>query len=359
MSTQLFPIKDYDQSDIRKQTKQQAENEVSWYMKEVISSQLESIKDTLIACVKNLDETNEIQYKLPLSSHKSEILKGTVTRENFKITALHIVICCTNLNGGKRMEFKLKPSKCLIIRQLLDCHDAMENAISNIDKIIANSKDGNNADLFVRYMDQTCSHVDLARQSLSSPDSAYIFPSYRVQGISFEPPLPKTIALDFLVNEGELTVDFKNLILVDKKPWNVIMDKTNRLSFADIVRRAISKQHGVPVNKTLSDEYNKYLKWREDHPEHEHEESSLGNTFKNMFTFNSDPSLSTLIKTSNMYLEQSVTFLDDDNNPYVVQVGEKCEVITSDPVLLSICVKLESLEKTLHRIKENLSNIYI
>ncbi|KAG0678859.1 hypothetical protein C6P40_000240 [Pichia californica] len=359
MSTQIFPLEKHSTQELQDLTKKQAENEVSWYMREVTSSQLESIKDTLITCVKNLDETNDTQYKLPLSSHKSEILKGTVTRQNFKITGLHIVICSKHLNGGKKIEFQLKPSKYIIIRQLLDCHDAMENAISNLDKIVENSKVANSADLFVRYMNQVCSHVDLARQSLANPDPAYIFPKYRVSGFLFEPQLPKDILLDFLVNEGELTVEFKSLIIVDKKPWNVIIDNTNRLSFGDIVKKEISKQRGVPVNKTLSDEYNKYLKWREDHVDVESEDSGLGHTFKNMFTFNSDPSLSTLIKNASYYLEQSVTYIDDDNNSYVVQVGEKCEVISSDPVLLSICVKLESLEKTLHRIKENLTNIYI
>lgn len=359
MSTQIFPLEHHTPEDLQKLTVQQTHNEVLWYISEVTSSQLESIRDTLKTCVKNLEETNETQYKLPLSSHKSEILKGTVTRENFKITALHIVICSKHFNGGKKMELQLKPAKYLIVRQLLDCHDAMENAISNLDKIMNNNGQGSSADLFVRYMDQVCSHVDLARRSLCNPDPAYVFPSYRLPGSFFEPALPKTVALDFLVNEGELTVDFKSLALVDKKPWSVIMDRTNRLSFADIVRREISKQRGVPVNKTISDEYTKYLKWREKHPEDHHDETGIGNTFKNIFAYNYDPSLSTLIKNANMYLEQSVTFIDDDNNPYVVQVTEKCEVVTSDPVLLSICVKLESLEKTLHRIKANLSNIYV
>lgn len=357
MSTQIFPIEHYSQQQVDALTKTQTDNEVSWYMSEVISSHLESIKDTLKTCVSNLDETNDMPYKLPLSSHKSEILKGTITRENFTISALHIVISSKHLNGGKKLAFQLKPSSSIIIRQLLDCHDAMENAISNLDKIMENSKNGNSADLFIRYMDQVCAHVDLARQSLATPDSAYIFPTYRNPGNNFDPPLPTTVALDFLINEGELTVDYKSLLLVDKRPWNVIMDKGERLSFADIVRRAISKQHRVPVNKTIADEYEKYLKWRETHTEEE-EDPSLGNTFKHMFTFNSDPSLSTLIKNANTYLEKCVTYVDDDLKPYVVQVSEKCEIVTSDPVLLSICVKLESLEKTLHRIKENLSNIY-
>lgn len=359
MSTQIFPLEELSRDELLSLTVKHSHNEVLWYVSEVISSQLESIRDTLQICVKNLEETNDTQYKLPLSSHKSEVLKGTVTRENFKITALHIVINSKHSNGGKKIEFQLKPSKYLIVRQLLDCHDAMENAISNLDKIMDNNGHGNSADLFVRYMEQVCSHVDLARQSLCNPDSAYIFPSYRVPGNSFEPQLPKTVALDFLVNEGELTVDFKSLELVEKKPWSVIMDKASRLSFADIVRKEISKQRGIPVNKTLSDEYAKYLKWREQHPDDQQEGSGIGTTFKNIFAYNSDPSLSSLIKSANMYLEQSVTFVDDDSNPYVVHVTEKCEVVTSDPVLLSICVKLESLQKTLHRIRENLSNIYV
>ena len=76
-----------------------------------------------------------------------------------------------------------------------------------------------------------------------------------------------------------------------------------------------------------------------------------------MFSFNGDPSLSTLIKHANAYLETSITYIDDDNVPFVVQVADRCQVVTSDPILLSISVKLESIDKTMTRISKNLSSI--
>lgn len=361
MSTQIFPVRKYTEAQITELTKKQTKNEILWYMSEFISSQMDSIRDVLLYCIRNLDESDETKYRLPLSSHKSEVLKGTMTRQNFKIVALNMVINNVKFNNGRSFEFRLKPSEYLIIRQLLDCHDAMENAISNLDRIAENKKNGNNADLFVKYVHQVCSNIRLARESLNSPNPIYSFPKHRIPGDTFEPPFPKSGALDILINEGELVVEFKSLSIIDTKPWNAIIDVPNRLSFADIVRHQISKKRDVPMNKIIADEYNKYLQWRKSHCDEKNDEDSTSttiNALKNMFVSNSDPSISTLIKTSNKYLEQSVTFVDDQNKPFVVQVMDNCEVVTCDPILLSISVKLESIEKTVSRVRENLSNIY-
>jgi hypothetical protein len=361
MSTQIYPPGKYTEKQIKGLIQKQTENEIMWYMSEFISTQLEPIRDALSFCIKNLDDSDETIYKLPLSSHKSEVLKGTLTRQNFKIITLHMTINSPNFNNGKRFEFELKQSEYLIIRQLLDCHDAMENAITNLDKILENKKNGNNADLFVRYIEQVCANIKLALESLSSPNPVYNFPKYRIPGEYFLPSFPKTGSLDILINEGELVIEFKSLKIVDKKPWDVIIDPINRLSFADIVRNQISRKREIPMNKIVADEYSKYLEWKKiQHKEENKESSSSGtiNTFKNIFVLNTDPSISTLIKTANTYLEQCLTFVDDENKPFVVQVADKCEVVTSDPVLLSINVKLESIEKTMSRVQENLSNIY-
>ena len=363
MSTQIYPLGKYTQSEINDLVSKQAENEVTWYISEVINNQVDSIKDVLQSCISHLDETDSTTYKLPLSSHKSEVLKGTVTRQNFKICDMHLVINCRSFNGGRKSEYRMVPGQHIILRQLLDCHDGMVNALANITKIEENEKHGNNPERFVRYMDMVCSHVSIARKSLLNPDPAYEFPRYRTNGKAFEPLFPKTAAVDFTIGNGEMTVEFRSLSLVDKRPWNVVTDPMNKLSFADIVRKQISAQRGVPMNKIIMDNYTEYLEWRKSHPEskkgptHE-EESGLGSTIKNIFTSNSDPSVSTLIKTAPTYLEQSITYMDDRNQPFVVKVIDKCEVVTSDPVLLSISVKLESIEKTLLRIQGNLGDIY-
>lgn len=359
MSTQIYTRDKLTEEQIQVLTKEQTQKEVRWYMSEFISNQLDTIRDVLKYCLRNFDEADDTTYKLPLSSHKSEVVKGTLTRRNFKIVDLHMVINTPHFNGGKKFEFKMKPSHYMVVCQLLDCHDAMENAISSLDKIVENMRNGNDPDLFVRYVEQACSHIKLARESLSTPNAAYIFPYHRLPGGSFEPAFPKTGALDVLVNDGELIIDFKSLAPVEQKPWNAIIDATNRLSFADVVRKEISKKREIPMNQIIVDEYSKYLQWRKSHPEEPHENTGLGDSFKNMFAFSSNPSISTLIRSANSYLEQSMTFVDDDNRPFVVQIQDKCEVVTSDPVLLSVSVKLESIEKTMFRVRDNLSNIYV
>lgn len=358
MATQIHTKKHLSEDELSELIKKQNSNEVTWYMSEVITSHADSIRDVLSYCMKNLEESDCTPYKLPLSSHNSEFLKGTITRTNFKVTELHMIINCPHFNNGRKFEFTLKPQSDVIIRQLLDCHDSLENAYFNLDRIIENGVQESDPVLFMKFFEQLCSHIQNARESLASPDSAYMFPQYRTKGTLFEPPLPSTGALDFSINGGELVIDFKSLTIIDKKPWSMIVDPDNRRSFADLVRQQISKKRNLPMNKIISDEYTKYLDWKKNNYNETSEENGLGSTIKNIFGTNSDPSLSTLIKNASNYLEQVITFVDDDNRPFVVQISHKCEVVTADPILLSISIKLESIEKTVLRIRDNIMNIY-
>lgn len=358
MTTQFHTSRKLNPQDISVLVSQQSKNEIGWYISEIIANQLDPIKDVLVYCKRNLEESNDTQYKLPLSSHQSEVVKGTLTRENFKIIELHMVIHSPHFNSGKKFEFVMKSQEYIIIRQLLDCHDAIENAIHYMNKIMENEENEHTTELFMRYIDQICNQLKFARESLAHPQPVYEFPQLRNPGTIFEPVFPKTGALDFIINEGELSVEFKSLKIVEKRPWNVIIDQKNRLSFADVVRKQISKMRDMPMNRIISDEYMKYIEWRKQHTnEGNHEENGISGTIKNMFSFNGDPSLSTLIKHANAYLETSITYIDDDNVPFVVQVADRCQVVTSDPILLSISVKLESIDKTMTRISKNLSSI--
>lgn len=355
MSTRIIITKNLGETEVESFVKKQTVNEISWYMSEVITSQADSIKEVLTYCIKNLDESDESSYKLPLSSHNSEFLKGTITRTNFRITELHMIVSCPHFNNGKKFEFTLKPQSSFIIRQLLDCHDSLQNALFNLEKLI---ECGNDSELFIQYIEKLCNHIQNARKSLSNPNPAYMFPQYRINGKLFEPALPITGALDFTVNDGELVVDFKTLSITEKKPWCIIIDTKNKKSFADFVRQKISTRRNTPISQIIEEEYKNYLEWRKHNPDDTSTESGLGSTIKSIFGAKSDPSLASLMKHAPEFLEQAITFVDDDNNPIVVQISHKCEVVTADPVLLSISIKLESIEKTVLRIKDNISNIY-
>ncbi|TID31031.1 hypothetical protein CANINC_000392 [Pichia inconspicua] len=358
MSTRIITNKELSENDIRSLIEKQAANEISWYISEVINSQVDSVKDVLSYCIRNLDEDDETPYKLPLSSHNSEFLKGTITRTNFTITELHLIVSCPHFNNGKKFEFTLKPESRLIIRQLLDCHDSLESAIFSLEKLAESANGKYDPKLFIQYIEKLSNHIQNARNSLSNPNPAYIFPQFRIDGNCFEPALPMTGALDFTVDNGDLVVDFKTLSIVEKKPWCMIVDTKNKKSFADFVRQKISVRRNTPITQIIQEEYNHYLEWRKHNPDDTNTDNGLGSAIKSIFGANSDPSLASLMKHAPEFLEQAITFVDDNNNPLVVQISHKCEVVTADPVLLSISIKLESIEKNVLRIRDNISNIY-
>ncbi|GME77661.1 unnamed protein product [[Candida] boidinii] len=79
--------------------------------------------------------------------------------------------------------------------------------------------------------------------------------------------------------------------------------------------------------------------------------------FSSIFSSNNNPSASTLLKTASKYLEESITYVNNNNDPVVVLVNQTCDVVSSDPVLLTISIKLDSLKKTCEKIQENFESV--
>ncbi|QPG77152.1 hypothetical protein FOA43_004557 [Brettanomyces nanus] len=362
MTTQIFSDTALSTSDIENLTNENESRELKWLISSIIKPQLPEIREGLSSCLRQVSEDNEEIFKLPLSSHKSEMLKGTVSRQNFKIVGLHVSIKAKNFNGGKSYDLTLKPGvdNFIIIRQLLDCHDYIYNAVHTIDKIA--DADKLDSMVFVKYIEQLYRHISSAKKALYLPNPAYIFPEYRNCASSFEPEMPEQISLDFFVNNSELTIDFQNLKRVARKPWCTIIDKAGRISFVDHVRDKISKDRARSIHQIIVDEYQKLLRWKKAIPadndvNEEETTSTIGMALKSIFVSSGDPSLSTLLKSASKYLEQCITYMDNTNKPYVVNILDKCEMITSDPILLSLSIKLDSLERAVHRIAENLKNL--
>ncbi|ODV87436.1 hypothetical protein CANARDRAFT_26834 [[Candida] arabinofermentans NRRL YB-2248] len=352
MSTKIYSPSTLMQTEIDQIGEANSRRELDWLINEIIRPQLPSIRENLHSCFSKIDESSDQEYKLPLSSHNSEILKGVITRQNFKITGLNITMKSKNLNGGKSFNLKLKTGQFLIVRQILDCHDAIYNSIAILNTLLENEKLDRST--FLRYIENIYNQLDVAKNSLTSPNVGYIFPQHRVNATLFEPTLPSSISLDFLVNSSDLSIDFKSVRKVTTKPWDVLIDPDNHKSFADHVRARISEDRMTSIPNILIAEYTKLLEWKKNESsEPEDKSQRIGSTIKNIFNSNSDPSYSTMLKTANKYLESAVTYVDNDGDPLVVTIQENCDVVTSDPVLLSISIKLESLEKTVAKILEN------
>ncbi len=370
MTTQVLADEKLTAEQIEKAASMNKKRELAWLIKEIVRPRLPQIKEGLNSCLRQISEDNESVFKLPLTSHKSEMLKGTISRQNYKIVGLNISIRAKSFNGGTPYDLKLKTEqKPILIRQLLDCHDRIYNAVSAIDKALEAPEVA--PLVFLSYIERLALHINAAKSALDKPNPAYIFPEYRTPSIHFEPEMPQQMSLDFFVNNSELTADFQSLKHVTKKPWSIMLSLRDRISFADHVRAQISKDRTKSVHQIIADEYQRLLDWEKRRSGTESESysketgnpapnlnsgTSFGSALKSMFVSTGNVSLSTLLKSASKYLEQSITYVDNQNEPYVVHILEKCEMVTSDPILLSLSIKLDSLEKVVCRIHENLRN---
>lgn len=344
MTTQLFPGLTEDKMEELRIANEASE--LDWLLNSVVRPHLPEIKEGLSSCLRQVSEDNESVFKLPLSSHKSEMLKGVVERESFKIVGLSVQLKAHSFNGGKPFTLRLKEGETFILRQLLDCHDLIYNAIQTIEKI--EKDDRMDLETFLTKMEQVYDHISKARGSLEQPNRAYVFPRYRLPAKLFvDDEYPEDISLDFFVNNCELSVEFQSLKRVTKRPWCLIVDKQKRVSYADKVRSAISRDRTRTVHRIIVDEYEK-LKQK---LAANHKEDGFWN---HIFGGTEDPSLSTLLKSSKKYLEQCITYVDNEGEPFVVNINDKCEMVTPDPILLSLGVKLDSLEKAVDRMVANL-----
>ncbi|GME86007.1 unnamed protein product [Ambrosiozyma monospora] len=366
MSTTIYSHVPLSEDEIQQRIKESAQNELRWLIQENVIPQLPAIQESLQSCFDKLAENNQDEYRLPLSTHNSEFLKGIITRQHFNITGLQFSIKTKSLNSGKHLVYKLNEGEKLVIRQLLDCHDAIHNAIKLIDRILKSPHV--DTSILLSCIEQMYNQISFAKNSLTTPKPEYMFPRLRIASKSFTPELPEFLALDFLVTNSDLSIDMKVLKKVTAKPWDTVLEPGTRLTWVDQVRSRISRDRTKSINKILMEEYDKLQEWKK----REHEQRALqnketgendaaggtfGSALKSMFgAGSSDPSLSTLIKTASKFLEEAVTYMDNEGNANVVTILESCDVMTSDPVLLSMTIKLESLEKSVSKTLDNLKN---
>ncbi|CDK24590.1 unnamed protein product [Kuraishia capsulata CBS 1993] len=363
MSTSIYSATPLSDADIAVKAKKSVENELVWLISEVIVPGLPSLRDTLDFCLQQIDDTNETEFKLPLSSHNSEILKGVITRTNYKITALNVSIRnIKTLNSGRPYNIQLNPGETLILKQVLSCHDFIYNAISIIDKVYGSHQDSSIPQLTpletFNQMQKLVKAIQTAKDALKTPPRSILFPETRLGSRKFTPPLPSLVSLDIFVSNADVSIDFRKLSPVTAKPWGIIVHPAQKLSFADVVRTRISQDRTMSVPNIIKAEYNKLVTWIDERKQSkEKQESSPLSAVISLFSGNNEPTMNNLLKTSSKYLEECVTFVDSSNSPIVVTLDQSAEIMSPDPVLLSISVKLESLEKCCTRFCENLETL--
>lgn len=306
---------------------------LKWLIDEIIRPQLPEIRENLENCVKTIDEHDLTEYKLPISSYNSEEIKGTVTRQNFKIIDLKLDVKMSKFNNGKLVKFQL--NKPVLIRQLLDCNDCIDNCISGLNKLIDN--EALEPNLFIKYFEQVINGIKLGIKNLNEPNEGYTFPKLRIPNENMTPKLPNEISIDLNLSNNEISIDVYILKVITTEPWSLIINKRRGISFIDSIRGRISRERTKPVNSIIQEEYNKL-------------DPNTG-LLSNFFGSN----LTNVLQTFDQYINKCLTIEDSENRgPIVVKIDEMKSVVTNDPMILSISIKLSSLEKAMVGMMDNL-----
>lgn len=314
MTTEIFPR--LEDSQILQLEKESKLKEQEWLIEHFIKPELPKIIETLGKCLEIITAKDEI--KLPISSGRTEQVKGIFTRSSLEITDLDIKLHLKTLS--KKIHLKLKNS--IELTQLTDMLELINLIMSEVQIL----KDCPTGDIkqFVRQLNKILQNLIKCNVVLNKPNESILFPRHKIQlEKTFEPNGQKLqhyqdrLAIDFFILNSEISIEFKSLEKVTESPWNQI-DSSGK-SHVDKLREDL-KHHKIKLNDILDQDKKK-----------------LGHVLGlNRFT-------------TNDYLTRSITF----KNNVVIEV-EKLLVHCQDPNLISIGAKLTGLEHLVSKMYRNL-----
>lgn len=298
-------------------------DEKEWLVEQVIIPELPTIRESLYQCHRLLRFNKEI--KLAISSYQSEYIKGVMTRSNDRITRLDLQLKnIKSLNHG--YNYRLKLVKPIELPQILKCDEFLLETLLRIDDILTCSV----GEILVK-LEQTLVSISKALNYLQTPIQSYLFPLFRTSSVKFEPSLPDNICIEFFINDNDLFLEFHELEHVTTRPWSIVSEDGR--SFVDDLKLKISKQRNRPVNEIILEELNK-----------------VESNFFNFFHSNK-------ILQDLKYVENCITYKDNENNPMVVMVKKNFEIPLGDAQLLQISTKLSIVELNLMKFYTNLLNV--
>ncbi|CCF59596.1 hypothetical protein KAFR_0H01870 [Kazachstania africana CBS 2517] len=341
MSTELYPFDRFGDGHNYDFGKEHI-NERNWLITEIIKPELPNIIDNVEKCL-NMLNSDQI-FKLPISngsassSDNSPTIKGVVTRQGPFILDFQAMLRFPDFRKGKQVLYRMNTGRKFPLVQLGTIN-------SNLSKILKSLEDLEVLDDIEKFISDLGGVLRLITNSintLQNPPRELIFPyndNFTMKHMfqNCETLCDSThheVSLELVLFKNELSIDFRNLTKITKKPWCYIDPETGK-SLVD----KIKEQLGSNRTKSLSD----ILKANGI----QIEEPSLLNSLV-MTTFNTE---ATTIPQAQTFISRCVTF-----NNKVVMETEKIAITTSDPTLISISSKLNALE---HSISNHYSNLVI
>ncbi|EGV62060.1 RAVE (Rav1p, Rav2p, Skp1p) complex subunit [Yamadazyma tenuis] len=341
-----------------------ADKELHWYITSVIVPELPQLIETLDLCSNLLlyntpqhpDPTQQIlrgpPVKLPLTSNKSEILKGILIRDGPYIVQLSIMLHQSNFN---KVIHKLDLIKPVLLHQIITAKKALDSSIDNLQQFIEMNQHGShlcdlNHNVLIDLFNKLLSNISISKQSLQIPlNPNLVFPNNVIQADFFRPELPSNIAIDLYLNQAEICIDLKKLHIINELPWSKI---ENGKSYVDNIREemklpSIQTTSGAPSTAAST-------------PQLKSEPLKLSDLDSKLKTLRDSNFLNNMLNSLNFkpkldpvdYITKCVTF-----NDMVVMVNTKIDVSSPDPILTSVFTKLDSIEYLLSSFLQNLDGI--
>lgn len=334
MSVELYPNDRFgavDQYDERKD----ATEECSWVIEEIVKPQLPNIIDNFSKCLEML-ESDQI-FKMPISNgipnennkqNDSPTVKGVITRQGEYIIDFHIVVKFPQFQRGKQVMFRMNTGLNFLLVQFSKIMTHLKSILEILNQLqLATDVNefGNKFDVAMELLNHSLVLLQNPPRDLVFPeDNNYAMKEMFQDCYSICESTAHILGLELTLCKNELCIELRNLIKVTKKPWCEIDNKSGK-SFCDEIRNQVTNERQKNLSKILSENGVQV------------QDSTLLNHIISSFQ-----SEAITLPEAQELLRRGVTF---DNR--VVMECEKLIVSTSDPTLISISAKLNSLRATM------------
>ncbi|KAK6464607.1 RAVE subunit 2/Rogdi [Scheffersomyces coipomensis] len=346
------------------------DKELHWLSTSIITPEFPQIIEALHICSNLLlynspqhpDAKNRIErgptIKLPVSSNKSEVLKGIVVRDGAYLTHLTVTLKEPHFN---KVINRLNLKKPMLLPQIITSKKCIDQAIATIEELSSIADDCSiiNHDKLIKSFKLLLNYIQTAKNSLQLPtDPNLVFPVNITPINSFEPELIPTITVDAYISQAEICLDLKSLHKVTEKPWGEIESSTGK-SYIDKIRDEMklpgknSSSSSSPLSvQDIEKRLNEMT--GSDQLQHTQEQqigSSQAQVQPQATLFSSVMSHLSLRPRHDPldYITKCITY-----NNMVVMVNKKIEVSSPDPVLVSAFTKLDSIEYLISSFLNNL-----
>lgn len=180
--------------------------EVQWLLSDIKSELKGELLDAINTCQDLLSNKND-ELKIVMSSTKSEVLKGLVTRNGAWISHCDIYVKCSSLTKKKKQPICVSLAEPYILVQLQEASMQVAEAATCIEHLDDNVDNPNEQSRLALL--QCLNSIKGARRSLYAPDPSTIFPHSGPNRQLFKDLDNVNISVDFYIADSNIVTDLR------------------------------------------------------------------------------------------------------------------------------------------------------